>query len=34
MQKGALVAGADADLILLDAELRISKVMIGGSWLS
>jgi N-acetylglucosamine-6-phosphate deacetylase len=34
MQKGALVVGADADLILLDAELRISKVMIGGSWLS
>jgi N-acetylglucosamine-6-phosphate deacetylase len=34
MKKGALVAGADADLILMDSELRISRVMVGGSWLS
>lgn len=32
--KGALVPGADADLLLLDPKLNISRVMVGGVWLS
>ncbi len=34
MTKGSLVAGADADLVLLDSELRISRVMVRGEWIS
>lgn len=32
-KKGVLCAGADADIVLLDADLRIAGVMIGGSGL-
>ncbi len=30
-RKGALVPGADADLVLLDAELQVKGVMTGGA---
>lgn len=32
--KGALVPGADADLIVIDPKLHVSRVMVGGVWLS
>ena len=31
-EKGRIEAGADADLILLDSSLEISRVMIGGEF--
>ncbi|GAA3382169.1 N-acetylglucosamine-6-phosphate deacetylase [Cryptosporangium minutisporangium] len=31
---GAIAPGLDADLVLLDEELRLARVMRGGSWLS
>jgi beta-aspartyl-dipeptidase (metallo-type) len=31
-QKGALRVGADADLVVLDAEHRVRDVMARGSW--
>lgn len=32
--KGALVPGADADLVILDPKLQILRVMIGGVWVN
>jgi len=33
-RKGTLAAGADADLVLLDAELKVARVMVRGAWLT
>jgi N-acetylglucosamine-6-phosphate deacetylase len=31
-RKGAIAAGMDADLVLLDDELRVQRTMIAGAW--
>ncbi len=31
-RKGSIAAGSDADLVLLDEELRVIRTMIGGAW--
>jgi N-acetylglucosamine-6-phosphate deacetylase len=31
-RKGSIVAGMDADLVVLDGELRACGTMIGGHW--
>ena len=31
-RKGAIAAGMDADLVLLDDELRVRGTMVGGAW--
>lgn len=31
-RKGAIAAGMDADLVVLDDELRVQRTMIGGEW--
>jgi len=33
-RKGTLAAGADADLLLLDAKLHVARVMVRGVWFS
>ncbi len=30
MKKGKIVAGYDADFVLLDKELRVQKTIVGG----
>ncbi len=32
-RRGAIAAGLDADLVLLDDDLRLRRVMAGGRWL-